>query len=962
MNWGQVKINQISRKEKVILRIMICFGIIGWGLLLILFLQTEYRENTILYGLFIAAIFTLLITILLEWYHYYSISVPQKVDVSDITYSVDIFTTFCEGEPYEMIEETLRAIVAVEYPHISYLCDEADDPYLKKLCAQLGVVHVTRKVKINAKAGNINNALQQTQGELCVILDPDHVPSSDLLDDIVPLFQDEKIGFVQIVQAYSNNEDSYIAKGAAQQTYQFYGPMMLCMNTYGTVQAIGANCCFRRKALDSIGGHAAGLAEDMHTSMRLHAQGWRSVYVPKILTRGLVPNTLSAYYKQQLKWSKGTFDLLFHVYPRVFSQLSRRQKLHYATIAFHYLSGIMYLLNFLIPIVSLISGVYPVSTTVSQMIMLGIPVIIIVNIIRLYVQRWVMEETERGMHVVGGLLQIGTWWIFILGLIYAIVGKKLPYIPTPKKADDTSFGLLLPNIIIILASILAIIYGLNYNLTPYTIGMTLFACLNVIVLSFNVLIALQDVTKDDSELTYEQILLQDGWVKKSKRYIWKLRHRIYSVSRSYALLIVLVCSMSCYWLYIQKQMTSDNYSIEYNPVVQNTTVASSYFHKYTSDTIINNVIYENPYNGMLAVDYDKCVDWLGNIHTLNYKIVSSDFNRMVADLNVNTIRRVGPGIYDRIILQQAADKSLNVCYTFKIPESVNWANDVVQKTELKDKILLTVQKYNNTSIKYWHIEPDIFNIISSIQDSLKLIQQLREYSVWLNNLSKDIESISSKPLSLSLKADKLLKEKVQYIENEFQAFDGIGISTSNSDSVLRVHRNLHHIPYFIISDSRHWDSTLHKFPVVIGEWQDQQSANGLYLKGLFDHKGRPKREYMLWKGQTVDNIKVSIMKPALLTFPEAYLSYSAFLIDNNKLLMNSSTENYKYEWYLIQKNRSGFYHRMQLVGEGQSIKIKVPDQPMNYDLYIIVESNQGVIYEKTTSLNIPLKYGSGVVR
>ena len=73
-----------------------------------------------------------------------------------------------------MIERTLKAIQAIRYPHNTYLCDEADDPYLKALCARLGVHHVTRTIKVDAKAGNINNALRQSNGDLCVVLDPDH--------------------------------------------------------------------------------------------------------------------------------------------------------------------------------------------------------------------------------------------------------------------------------------------------------------------------------------------------------------------------------------------------------------------------------------------------------------------------------------------------------------------------------------------------------------------------------------------------------------------------------------------------------------------------------------------------------------------------------------------------------------------------------------------------------------------
>ncbi|MEM9790679.1 MAG: glycosyltransferase, partial [Planctomycetota bacterium] len=165
---------------------------------------------------------------------------------------------------------------------------------LKQVCQDLGVIHVYRgEDKTDAKAGNINFALEHyATGEIAVVLDPDHQPRPDFLDKTVPYFENPKVGFVQCVQAYSNQNDSLIAKGAAEHTYHFYGPMMMSMNTYGTVQAIGANCTFRRAALDSIGGHAAGLSEDMHTSMRLHSAGWESVYVPENLSRGLVPSTL----------------------------------------------------------------------------------------------------------------------------------------------------------------------------------------------------------------------------------------------------------------------------------------------------------------------------------------------------------------------------------------------------------------------------------------------------------------------------------------------------------------------------------------------------------------------------------------------------------------------------------------------------------------------------------------------
>ncbi|WP_188559960.1 glycosyltransferase, partial [Hymenobacter glacieicola] len=189
-----------------------------------------------------------------EWYHYVSVSEPVAPAGPLPSFTVDVLTTFCPGEPYAMMEETLRAMQAITYPHTSYLCDEADDAFLRQLCQQLGIVHVTRRHKLHAKAGNINHALQQATGQLCVVLDPDHVPAPDFLDHVVPYFTRPTVGYVQVVQAYGNQHESLVARGAAEQTYHFYGPLMMGMNTYNTAQAIGANCTFRRAALDSIGG------------------------------------------------------------------------------------------------------------------------------------------------------------------------------------------------------------------------------------------------------------------------------------------------------------------------------------------------------------------------------------------------------------------------------------------------------------------------------------------------------------------------------------------------------------------------------------------------------------------------------------------------------------------------------------------------------------------------------------
>lgn len=524
-----------SKKQLLVLRIMILIGVIY----MFFFLKEALgfsSEWPLLYWMLVTTLVFACGKIIHEWIHYFYISVP-KTPAQEKVYKVDIFTTFCPGEPYRMITETLEAIQAITYPHNTFLCDEADDPYLKEFCKKRGIFHVTRTDKTNAKAGNINNALKQSSAELCVVLDPDHVPFPDFLDPIVSHFNNPEIGFVQVVQAYYNYNESLIAKGAAQQTFQFYGPIMMSMNKYGTVQAIGANCTFRRAALDSIGGHAAGLAEDMHTAMQLHAKGWKSVYVPEVLARGLVPSTLSAYYSQQLKWSRGVFELLISSYPKLFKKLTWQQKLHYITAPLHYLSGIVILINFLIPVLALFFNKSPINIDFIRFVALALPLTAMIILIRHYVQIWVMEEDERGFHVVGGLLQIGTWWIFLTGLVYTLLRKKVPYIPTPKDGNEQSkWSLSIPNFIIIILSVAAIIYGLHNDWNPFNLIMAGFAALNCLILTFTIAASKQSYLKKVRKGNYRlsKAVLR---IAKFKRSFWKFRRVIYSGVRKYALII-----------------------------------------------------------------------------------------------------------------------------------------------------------------------------------------------------------------------------------------------------------------------------------------------------------------------------------------------------------------------------------------------------------------------------------------
>jgi cellulose synthase (UDP-forming) len=481
-----------SKKEEYFKRLLILCAVFSSIYFLFWLSNSEHIAFVPLYSILVVSVVYATAKVYLEWFAVWKFNLQGPV-VSKKNWAVDVLTTYCAGEPKEMVINTLQAIQKMKYPHTTYLCDEDNDPELKRWCEELGVIHVTRKEKKDAKAGNINNALRNyAKGELCLILDPDHIPNENFLDFVVGHFDDDKIGYVQAVQGYYNQDSTVIARAAAEQTYLFYGPIMIGLNALGTVPAIGANCIFRRRALDSIGGHAPGLTEDMHTSMLLHAKGWKSVYIPSILNRGLVPWNFSGYCKQQLKWSRGTFDLMFNKLPPIFKNLTLTQKIYYLSCGFFYTYGFKVMMDIMLPILALVLVKVPLKVDIIDFYKHFLPFWLLGQFIRLYCQRWLMGDKERGLYLLGSILLKSSWWVALTGFIYTVVGKNVPYIPTPKhNKHETPWVILIPNLVVIAVSLGAIAYGLRADLNPYSIFMAFIALFNIITLGLGTLMAMQ---------------------------------------------------------------------------------------------------------------------------------------------------------------------------------------------------------------------------------------------------------------------------------------------------------------------------------------------------------------------------------------------------------------------------------------------------------------------------------------
>lgn len=965
-----------SRRQLLVLRLMIFLGVIAMGYFLNAILSPAVRGYAPLYWMLIVAFVFTCLKILHEWIHYFYITVPKTPPLTK-TYTVDIFTTFCAGEPYEMILETLTAIQAITYPHQTYLCDEADDPYLRQVCLDLGVHHVTRTDKRDAKAGNINNALRQSTGELCVVLDPDHVPFPDFLDPIVSHFNDPKIGYVQIVQAYKNNDDGLIAKGAAQQTYQFYGPMMMTMNKYGTVLAIGANCTFRRTALESIGGHAAGLAEDMHTSMQLHAKGWRSIYVPVILARGLVPSTLSAYYKQQLKWARGVFDLLVHIYPKLFSQFTWQQKLHYAVIPLHYISGFIFLINFLIPIFSLLMGVSPMQINIEDFGLVVLPLVAAIVLIRHFVQWWVMEDEERGFHVVGGLLMIGTWWIFILGFVYTIFGKKVPYVPTPKDGNEANnWPLNVPNIAVLAFSVVAIVYGLYADWNPYNIVMAGFAGMNCLFMCFNIAASRQQQFRI-LRTRHSSLNVTMNWVKNLKGYFWIARRRIYSGVRTSALSLVLI--LITILIFITQFRAREADSIY--QAIKNEVHAKKAKARITETDVIKltaalglpylplDTMAAKPYSHAFfpetrGVNYTKGHEWANRYPAFTRRELVRDFVQM-KQLGINTIKHYGPGIYDYNILKAAREMDMNVHYGFWIPDDIDFVKEQEKLSDLHNEIIHAVDNLKEkTKIISWNIGNEVLQKIHADSANADNIQQQKAYLIWVKQLLADIKKKDpSRPVTLDIGMEKNLPETIGILHRYLPAVDAFGLALTDEKQGSHIPQHLP-APYFLsYADVSHYQQVFNSHTgVFISNWQDEQTEGLVNFDGLIDFAGRKKYSVQelahLWKNSPLPASvpRIKILKPAAGTFPGSNLTYHVLIQKNGHWnLVDTLSRDLQFEWKLIRTDGFNNPVEMRHIGSGPKVVLNVPSHPSIYQLYLFVIRQSVVVDIVGSTLNTPLR-------
>ncbi|MGN6565855.1 MAG: glycosyltransferase [Thermomicrobiales bacterium] len=376
--------------------------------------------------------------------------------------TVDVFVTAC-GEPLPLIERALSAAVVIRGAHRTWLLDDGAEPACERLAAQLGAGYLVRTGRKDAKAGNLNAALARTTGDVVAIFDIDHAPAPAFLERSIGYFADPAVGFVQVMLTFCNSAQSWVARAAAESTLDFYNPTSMGADGLGCATLIGSNALIRRTALESIGGYQPGLAEDLMTSLALHAAGWRSVYVAEPLAPGLAPPDLAAWFTQQLKWARGVFELLLIAYPRLFLRLTWRQRVVYGVRMTYYWIGPVAAVHIFFVAALLLAGSRVAQVNFHQYLIHLVPLGIMMVVIRqVALNFWRHPTTPQTPLWRATALVYATWPVYALAWLLAVLRVPLAFRPTPKVAGGQLNPLwLLPQ----LAALVVLSGGIVYSLT-----------------------------------------------------------------------------------------------------------------------------------------------------------------------------------------------------------------------------------------------------------------------------------------------------------------------------------------------------------------------------------------------------------------------------------------------------------------------------------------------------------------
>lgn len=367
------------------------------------------------------------------------VSLPLPADPASWP-TVDVYIPTYDEDP-EVVRATVIAATQMNYPagkmQVYVLDDGGTDMMLAQadamralamrsraakiidIARRYGATYLTRERNEHAKAGNLNHALRQTQGEFIVVLDCDHVPVREFITKTLGLMlEDPKRFLVQTPHHFVSPDPlernlSLFGRMPAENEL-FYHQIQPGLDVWGACLFCGSAALLRRSALEAIGGFATGsITEDAETTLVALSHGYTSAYLNEPLVSGLQPETFKGFILQRARWSQGMLQVFFTRKPWKLRSLRPMQRLLFTNLALYWLFSVTRLLLLGAPVVTLLFGVHVADAAVVDVLLYGLPALLASAISASYLHgrvRWpfvsLVYEVAQSVHLTQSLFEL----------------------------------------------------------------------------------------------------------------------------------------------------------------------------------------------------------------------------------------------------------------------------------------------------------------------------------------------------------------------------------------------------------------------------------------------------------------------------------------------------------------------------------------------------------------------------
>jgi len=291
--------------------------------------------------------------------------VPMPPDMSTWP-TVDVFIP-TYNEPLEVVKQTVFTALALDWPVDKvkvFVLDDGRRDEFRAFCEDVGVGYVTRDNNRHAKAGNINAALQVTDGEFVAIFDCDHVPTRSFLQVTMGWFmRDNKLAMLQTPHyffspdPFEKNLETF--RAIPNEGELFYGLIQDGNDLWNATFFCGSCAVIRRGPLLEVGGIAVEtVTEDAHTALKLNRLSYNTAYLAIPQAAGLATESLSGHIGQRIRWARGMAQICRVDNPLLGRGLKLGQRLCYLNAMLHFFYGLPRLIFLTAPLSFLLFGAH----------------------------------------------------------------------------------------------------------------------------------------------------------------------------------------------------------------------------------------------------------------------------------------------------------------------------------------------------------------------------------------------------------------------------------------------------------------------------------------------------------------------------------------------------------------------------------------------------------------------------